>query len=961
MQPGSPGEGHRLELGRVRIVFDEESHVDLWFEKDVLWGLSANGIKQEAHRIICNIVREEESLSAETAAAESAAAAARSRSGTQEQAGSVTGGPALPTANPVRSAEGRRGGNEPPLAAARSDDSSGRTSPREPTGSRVDTAESWGASRGRRPRILIRQFPARRKSSLAECEASSCPGGSSLRPAHSVLAGRGESVPYGSGRSEGSHLVPGTEAVVAYRARLRMSGVVLHFRGKGVGRGAFLFLAVPEVQAAVAGCRSSAGGSMSSSSSSNSSDSDGDRGIRSGGSGSCDVDAAVVLEAAAAAAAAAATRRASFVEGGTELWVTDESVPLLPALSNQWAASTASQAHYAAARTADTAAGGGQNPAPESQSSTDGPPSRRKTPAGTVQGTTTGQAESGESGEDQEVKSGEEHYLLRGSKTPSSAGAGAGAGTDAAALLTLRIMPSARSPLPPLCCGVCGLSWEADGFGRRFRVYHIAVATNASLVWYLHKRFSEFLALHDALSGSGCGGGGEGIPRDRLPEPPKRTFGMLKLFPEKMERFRRDQLETYLQELLSIPEALANRAVMSFLGLVSSSSNCVEPKNDGSCGAGEEDERRGRGNAGESGPATATTVADRSDRDSSDHGGRAKGTREGVVAQEGAGERCRDDVNVTATVAEKRQRPEGKKVAAAVGVARKVEKVAALEQAARGGDVVLFRCRGLLSRLQRWVLRSEWDHVGVVVSGGPSGQLELLESSKGGVRLYPLVERVRAYHDQGFARRVAWRKLRCENPTEARARLETFARQAEGKAYGIVLPFTPIGPKEASTRGHPVEGERNVHHVDIRRTRNGALPEGTARVEEKADRSGQDVAPADVDVDGEDATLRHPAVTNEQPMPPPPPPPRPHPSYLCSQLVGAALSEMGVLRRGGRGGKAGEAGWLWVLPGAFGQGGAVERALAAGASLGDEIILDAHEPEVASAVLLGDSTVGTQC
>lgn len=43
-----------------------------------------------------------------------------------------------------------------------------------------------------------------------------------------------------------------------------------------------------------------------------------------------------------------------------------------------------------------------------------------------------------------------------------------------------------------------------------------------------------------------------------------------------------------------------------------------------------------------------------------------------------------------------------------------VEGVSALEHAARGGDVVLFRCRGLLSRLQRWVLRSEWDHVGVV-------------------------------------------------------------------------------------------------------------------------------------------------------------------------------------------------------------------------------------------------------
>ncbi len=48
------------------------------------------------------------------------------------------------------------------------------------------------------------------------------------------------------------------------------------------------------------------------------------------------------------------------------------------------------------------------------------------------------------------------------------------------------------------------------------------------------------------------------------------------------------------------------------------------------------------------------------------------------------------------------------------GKLRKVERLSSLEEAAQGGDVVLFQCRGLLSRLQRWVLRSEWDHVGVV-------------------------------------------------------------------------------------------------------------------------------------------------------------------------------------------------------------------------------------------------------
>lgn len=56
----------------------------------------------------------------------------------------------------------------------------------------------------------------------------------------------------------------------------------------------------------------------------------------------------------------------------------------------------------------------------------------------------------------------------------------------------------------------------------------------------------------------------------------------------------------------------------------------------------------------------------------------------------------------------------------------------------------------------------------------------------------------------------------------------------------------------------------------------------------------------------------------------------PH-SYLCSQLVGAALLEMGVVRE-----EVGEP-WSWLLPTAFGQGGAVEKGLAEGVTLGEEV------------------------
>lgn len=76
---------------------------------------------------------------------------------------------------------------------------------------------------------------------------------------------------------------------------------------------------------------------------------------------------------------------------------------------------------------------------------------------------------------------------------------------------------------------------------------------------------------------------------------------------------------------------------------------------------------------------------------------------------------------------------------------------------------------------------------------GSSRPLELLESTPAGVRLYPLVERVRGYHEQGFASRVAFRRLSCPRPAEALSRLEAFARQAEGKVITRRFPLTVAG------------------------------------------------------------------------------------------------------------------------------------------------------------------------
>lgn len=85
--------------------------------------------------------------------------------------------------------------------------------------------------------------------------------------------------------------------------------------------------------------------------------------------------------------------------------------------------------------------------------------------------------------------------------------------SESPAALSLWIVSSARAPLPALCCGVCGSSWETDSFGKRYRTYHIAVANNASLVWYVQRRCSEFLALHAGLARGGKDG--KRIPENR--------------------------------------------------------------------------------------------------------------------------------------------------------------------------------------------------------------------------------------------------------------------------------------------------------------------------------------------------------------------------------------------------------------------------------------------------------------
>ncbi|TYZ63308.1 hypothetical protein PybrP1_009097 [[Pythium] brassicae (nom. inval.)] len=105
------------------------------------------------------------------------------------------------------------------------------------------------------------------------------------------------------------------------------------------------------------------------------------------------------------------------------------------------------------------------------------------------------------------------------------------------------------------------------------------------------------------------------------------------------------------------------------------------------------------------------------------------------------------------------------------------------------GDLVLFRCCGPVSGIQRSMTGSEWDHVGVVVPGHSPTSFYLLEATGEGVSAFPLVSatsRLIAY-SAFHVKYVALRKLHTPLITLS-ARfdlLRRFAFEVEGNPYGL--------------------------------------------------------------------------------------------------------------------------------------------------------------------------------
>jgi len=149
------------------------------------------------------------------------------------------------------------------------------------------------------------------------------------------------------------------------------------------------------------------------------------------------------------------------------------------------------------------------------------------------------------------------------------------------------------------------------------------------------------------------------------------------------------------------------------------------------------------------------------------------------------------------------------------------------------GDIVLFRTQGTLPALQRTVLNTEYDHVGIVITKHISrfsrhfdaaAALFLLESTNEGVHAYPLRSRLRAWHLSGAIMVVRRLKHGTLSSGEVAEVLQDFAGTAEGKGYGL----NPIKLLRRKAENAPLETYFCSELVASAYKKIGVLPESVA-------------------------------------------------------------------------------------------------------------------------------------
>mmetsp|Transcript_7811 Transcript_7811/g.11636 ORF Transcript_7811/g.11636 Transcript_7811/m.11636 type:complete len:818 (+) Transcript_7811:180-2633(+) len=245
------------------------------------------------------------------------------------------------------------------------------------------------------------------------------------------------------------------------------------------------------------------------------------------------------------------------------------------------------------------------------------------------------------------------------------------------------------------------------------------------------------------------------------------------------------------------------------------------------------------------------------------------------------------------------------------GISRNTIHISKIRPEARVGDLILFKCANTLSHLQRRVTRSEWDHVGLVVRSVSKegrrcgGSLDLLEATGEGVTAYPLTGRLKAYHYNNFTKYMCIRQLHdFDRSNEVMSKLDDFVSQVVGKPYGFsASKIFPRKNQPSSTRGFNIGG-RLWGSTDDYDSPSSPLPSPK---------------PGDEEGDTHNST------------------------FFCSELVAAALKELGLIP------KNLNAGYFW--PGSFARHDEIDTVLEEHtAYYGDELIIDCRVMEISRAI-----------
>ncbi len=255
--------------------------------------------------------------------------------------------------------------------------------------------------------------------------------------------------------------------------------------------------------------------------------------------------------------------------------------------------------------------------------------------------------------------------------------------------------------------------------------------------------------------------------------------------------------------------------------------------------------------------------------------------------------------------------------------------------------------------------------VALVVERQDGRGFDLLESTADGVTCWPLSSRISAYATE-FTSYMGIRKLEGERTPAMQKQLHAFVERVKGKPYGFSLgalfasKYVSTTPTIASAVGAgPIsEGDSSssipsssfpsssssTFSLDDFRGRWREL--GAAAVFQlsnlsliKKEEKGKEraAAPAGTEAAPAATPLRQKSDAFEEKAPG---------SFFCSNLVAAALREMGVLKA--------ERNINYFWPGAFTAGGEVDEALRVGWRFGDVVLLDVSAFELGKASMIED-------